>query len=470
MTGLKTIAEHPFIALKDTSERSGDSDALSFPFANERMSFANWLARSRELAKGLLDLGLRPGDHIALLAENRIEWPVVQIAVAAMGGVLVPLNTHYRRDDLAFALEHADVRAVIASRSFRSNPYLETLLELSTALAALEHVIALDTDDRAELVLPDLLENGRSSHTELPPHDPYSIGALLFTSGTTGFPKATALHHAGMMANAFHTAERLDVRCQDRWTSIIPLFHCAGCIMNILGCLQSGACYVGVPAFDPEQMFRVIETERCTLLSGVPTSYLAMLDHPARGDYDLASLRAGTCGGADCNPDILRRCAQDFPMPGLCQVYGQTEVSTLATCPTHEDENRFDTAGPPLPGSEIRITDTGDGHTLPAGTIGQIEVRGTMIMIGYYKDDEATTQILSPEAWLATGRSWVSDRGRQSGHIGRQAPRHDHQGWRKHLSGRNRSASAGPPRRRGGCRVRRARRLLRRGGRGGGHA
>ena len=149
-----------------------------------------------------------------------------------------------------------------------------------------------------------------------------------------------------MLANSWGTSQRLRCGAGDRWTSIIPLFHCAGCVLNLLGSLQSGATYVGVPAFDPVAMFKIIESERCTMLSGVPTSYAAMLDHPERGKFDLSSLRAGTCGGADADPEILRRCATEFPMPRLAQVYGQTELSTLVTCPEYEDDDRFATAGP----------------------------------------------------------------------------------------------------------------------------
>jgi fatty-acyl-CoA synthase len=200
-----------------------------------------------------------------------------------------------------------------------------------------------------------------------------------------------------MMMDAEGTADRLGLAKGDRWTSIVPLFHCAGCIMNILGCLQMGAAYVSVPSFDPETMFGTIESERCTFLTGVPTSYLAMLDHPARANYDLTSLKAGTCGGADCNPAILRRCAEEFPMPGLVQVYGQTEGATLFACPEAADPLRFETAGMALPGYELRICDPADGG------IGEIQARGPMVMQGYYKNSEATAETLLPDGWLRTG-------------------------------------------------------------------
>jgi acyl-CoA synthetase (AMP-forming)/AMP-acid ligase II len=160
---------------------------------------------------------------------------------------------------------------------------------------------------------------------------------------------------------------------------------------------------VGVPSFDPVTMFETIEAERCTVLSGVPTSYLAMLEHPRRSDFDLSSLRAGTCGGADCNPDILQACAREFPMPGLAQVYGQTETATLVACPAHDDPRRFATAGPPLPGHETRIVDPKSGAVLPAGEVGEIQARGPMVMQGYFEMRRETAETLDADGWLHTG-------------------------------------------------------------------
>lgn len=326
-----------------------DAEALVFPHQKARVSFAQWRDDALRLAGALAARGLGPGDHVALLAENRAEWPVVQMAIAALGAVFVPLNTYYRRDDLAYGLKQADAKALICSTSFRANSYLDNVKALRPELPLLRHVLTLEAD------YPALLGEGRIFEPAL--CDPGAIAALLYTSGTTGFPKGALLSHRAMMMDARGAAERLGLGAGDRWTSIIPLFHCAGCIMNILGCLQKGAAYVGVAGFDAETLFKVIEEERCTFLSGVPTSYLAMLDHPARGDHDLTSLKAGTCGGADCNPDVLERCAAEFPMPGLCQVYGQTEGATLFACPETGDPLRFETAGTILPGYDVRIRD-----------------------------------------------------------------------------------------------------------------
>ncbi len=393
----------PGEALRRHAARRPAAPALAFPESGQRRSFAEWLADAEALARGLLDLGLSPGDHVALLAENRIEWPVSQMAAALGGFVFVPLNSHYRRDDLGYALAQSDSRAILLSRGFRSNPYLENLRSLRDELPLLRYAVLFDGEEADCISYAALVLAGRNSNTDLPGTDATAPAALLYTSGTTGFPKGALLTHRAMLGNSWETARRLAVGPQDKWTSIIPPFHCAGCIMIALGSLQAGACQVGVPAFDPVTMFRVIESERCTMLSGVPTSYLAMLDHPDRKRFDLSSLRAGTCGGADADPELLARCAAEFPMPRLAQVYGQTEVSTLVSVPEIDDDDRFATTGRPLPGFEVRIADPRTDEALPAGSIGQIEVKGPTVMLGYYKKPAETAETIDPDGWLKTG-------------------------------------------------------------------
>ena len=384
---------HPWPALEKAAELWPDAEALVFPHQNERRSFLQWRNDALALAGQLAAHGLRRGDHIALLAENRVEWPIVQMACAALGALFIPLNTHYRRDDLAFALKQSRARAIFCSARYRSNPFLATIAALRPELPELDHVFCLDGEGAmsGEAHLPSFAGSGDD------------IGALLYTSGTTGFPKGALLSHRAMMMVADGTASRLGLAAGDRWTSIIPLFHCAGCIMNILGCLQHGAAYVGVPSFDAEAMFKIIETERCTHLSGVPTSYLAMLDHPARHGYDLGTLRAGSCGGADCDPTLLRRCAAEFPMPGLTQVYGQTEGATIFTAPRHDDPRRWETAGTALPGYEIRIVEPQTLHPRAVGEIGEIQARGPMVMAGYHDRPQETAEVLLSDGWLRTG-------------------------------------------------------------------
>jgi acyl-CoA synthetase (AMP-forming)/AMP-acid ligase II len=390
-----THFDHPWAALEHAAATWPDAEALVFPHQQRRLTFARWRAEALALAGALAARGIHAGDHVALLAENRFEWAVTQLACAALGAVFVPLNTHYRKDDLAYALKQSDAKALLCSTSYRSNPYLENVRALRPDLPLLAHVFTLE-DDYPRLVT--------EQHNFAPrPGGAEAVAALLYTSGTTGFPKGALLSHRAMMMVPRGTGARLGLRAGDHWTSIIPLFHCAGCILNLLGALQYGAAYVGVPNFDPEGMFRVIESERCTFLSGVPTSYLAMLDHPARAKYDLTSLRAGTCGGADVNPEVLKRCALEFPMPGLAQVYGQTEGATLFAAPRFDDPSRWETAGEILPGYEVRIADPQTTAVLPTGEIGEIQARGPMVMEGYYKQPEETAETIIAGGWLRSG-------------------------------------------------------------------
>jgi fatty-acyl-CoA synthase len=393
----------PGDALAHQVAEQPEKEAFVFPHTGERMTFAEWQADAQALARGLLDLGYRPGDHIGILAESRMEWPVCQMAIALMGGVMVPLNSHYRLDDLRYALNHSKTVALFLSESFRSNAYFEMVRELRPDLPYLRDAIVFDGAPDDAVGYAELLASGLKSSTDLPDVDPDAIASLQYTSGTTGFPKGALLTHAGMMANSWGISGRLRVTRSDRWTSIIPMFHCAGCIMCNLGTVQRGSCYVGVSAFDPEGMFRIIEDEKCTVLSGVPTSYLAMLEHETRQTYDLSTLRAGTCGGADTDPALLERCAKEFPVSGVVQVYGQTEASTLISLADCRSDERFETCGPPLPGAQVRIADPESGREVPAGEIGQIETSGPMVMRGYFDNPEATAETIGADGWMRTG-------------------------------------------------------------------
>ena len=393
----------PGEALARHAAERGHAEAMVFPQSATRMTYGDWHERASALARALLDMGCVPGDHIGILAESRIEWPVAQMAIALMGGVMVPLNTHYRRDDLKYALSHSGTRCLFLSTAFRNNKYLDMAASLLDELDSLDTLIIFDDATDEAFSYTALIEQGRSSDTPLPEVSPDAVASLQYTSGTTGFPKGALLTHAGMLANAWGISGRLQVTEDDRWTSIIPLFHCAGCIMCVLGTLQRGSCYVGVPAFSPVEMFELMQDEKCTMLSGVPTSHIAMLDHPERQNYDLSNLRAGTCGGADTDPALLRDCAENFPLPGVVQVYGQTEASTLISLADCQSPDRFDTCGPPLPGVEVRITDPDSGADLPAGEIGQIETKGPMVMRGYYGNDDATRETIGSDGWMKTG-------------------------------------------------------------------
>ena len=399
--GLATPNAHA--ALRACAQRWPRREGLVFAQAGRRLSFAQWQAEAEALAGSLRALGVQPGDRVALWAENRAEWAVALVALAALGAVLVPVNTHFRDDELLHVMKHCDARVLMLSERFRSNAYLEMALAGRGELPAMREIVCFDDVDRPGVRRYRDLIAVAADRFEPAAIAPGTLGSIQYTSGTTGRPKGASLSFDGMMLNAVLTARRLGLGESDRWTSIIPLFHCAGCIMNLMGCLAAGATYVGVPAFDAEGMLQLIQDERCTLLTGVPTSFLAMLQHPARERYDLRSLRAGTCGGADCDPAVLERCATEFPIPGLVQVYGQTEASTLISLDDPDSPERWRTAGKALDGTAVRITHPETRVPLQVGEIGQIEVRGPIVMLGYHAQPDETARTIDADGWLQTG-------------------------------------------------------------------
>lgn len=403
MGGVTEAPRNSYEALQRCALLWPERDGVVFPLAGSRLSFSQWLHQTRRLAQALRRLGIGEGDAVALWAENRVEWAVTQAALAGLGAVLVPINTHFREKDLRFVLNHSEAKAILFSQRFRSSQYLEMIASQRQDAPALRNLICFDPVEYPGVLRYDhLLEEADDRFEHVEPAAA-AMGSVQYTSGTTGQPKGAALSFGGMMLNAAATARRLNVSHEDRWTSIIPLFHCAGCIMNLMGCLTQGAAYVGVPAFDAEDMFRIIESERCTLLTGVPTSYLSMLQHPQRHRYNLRSLRAGTCGGSDCDPGVLARCSAEFPMPGLVQVYGQTEASTLIALDEPDSPLRWETSGMPLEGMELRIAHPDTRACLAPMALGQIEVRGPMVMMEYLHEPESTSKTIDAQGWMQTG-------------------------------------------------------------------
>ncbi|USX11092.1 AMP-binding protein [Paraburkholderia fungorum] len=396
----------PYQALLQCFARFPDHEGLVFPETGRRLTFAQWLHDVHALASALRHAGIRPGERVAIWAENRIEWPVAQVAIAAIGAVMVPVNTHFRAEDVRHVLTHAGVAAILLSERFRANEYRSIIESLRPQLKHLRVVVNFDgfaVRSPGTLSYRTLLDEHSGQAVEAWQWNVRDCASIQYTSGTTGRPKGAELCFDGMLRNAQGTIERLGVIPGDRWTSIIPLFHCAGCIMNSLAALLAGATYVGISAFDAERMLKLIEDERCTVLTGVPTSFLAMLNHPRRAYYDLGSLRTGTCGGADCDPALLERCAREFPMQGLVQVYGQTEASTLISLDDAASPQRMRTAGLPLNGMEVRVTDVHTRVPLGNGEVGQLEVRGPMVMLGYHDDPVETDRTIDSDGWMQTG-------------------------------------------------------------------
>lgn len=400
------VARTPGDLLRHRARHDGGSVALAFPRHGTTMTFADWDAQADDLGRALIDLGLARGDRVGLLAENRVEWPVVQVAVARAGLVLVPANTHSRSEDLHHVLAQSGVRCVVLTESFRSGMFLKLVESLRERLPQLEHVVVIGSSHTpvgGHRHFDELVTAGSRSAVALPDVLGDDPAVLIYTSGTTGQPKGAVLSHGAVSTNGRLVFERLGVDATDVVTSIVPMFHSASFCMAVPGCLATGARFVGLDAFDPVEMMRVIETERASVHIAVPTTLRAMLQHPRRGEFDLSSLRVGTCGGADTDPELLAACIAEFPFPGLVQMYGLTEAAAIVTCPPPFAGRDLTTAGTPLPGYEVRIASADTDEVLPSGTTGEVQVRTRLRMTEYFRLPEATEAAFTTDGWLRTG-------------------------------------------------------------------
>lgn len=399
------ILDTPGAMLQYRAAVDPDGVALDYPGHEARLTYGAWERASAALARALLDLGMVRGDRVALLAENRVEWSVVQMAAARAGLLLVPVNTHSRVDDLHYALAQSASRCLVLTKSFRSNRFLDLVQEVRDRLPELEHtvIIAGSPDSGRWESLDELVARGSSSSTTLPEVAGDDPSVLIYTSGTTGRPKGVVLRHAAVMANGRAVFERLEVSGSDVVTSIVPMFHSASFCTALPGCLATGASYVGIDAFDAVEMMRVIERRRVTVHIAVPTTLRAMLQHPRRTEFDLSSLRVATCGGADTDPELLAACIAGFPIADVVQGYGLTEVGALATLAVPGPNRDLGTAGPPLPGYEVRIASPDTGEILPADLTGEVQIRTANRMIEYFRLPDATADSFTADGWLKSG-------------------------------------------------------------------
>jgi fatty-acyl-CoA synthase len=395
-------------ALGLRSIESPDATALDFPAHDRRLSFREWDQDSTSLARALVDAGIVPGDRVALFAENRVEWQIIRVALARAGAIVVPVNTHFRSEELRYVLAQSRARMVFLTESFRSNAFLEYLRRVESDLPDLEQIVTIGSQPALPglATLEEMLAAGRSSNAALPEVRGGDACGIIYTSGTTGRPKGAVLTHEGVLANGREVFRRLEVTAGDVVTAIIPMFHSASLCTTMPGCVATGAAYAGLDAFDPVEMMRLIEDRRSTVHVGVPTTFRAMLNHPRRSEFDLSSLRVATCGGADADPHMLEECARAYPVPGLVQGYGLTEVHALATSAGPSDETRFATAGKPLPGYEIRIAPIGGdpSTTAPTGDeVGEVQIRTRYRMIGYFDMEAETEATFTADGWLRSG-------------------------------------------------------------------
>ncbi len=388
------------------------------------MTFAELHRQSESLAAGLIALDLRPGDRVGLWSPNNIAWVLSQYATAKAGLILVNLNPGYRAAELEYALNKVECRALITADQFKTTHYIGILRELAPELeqcapaalrsARLPHLTTVihmaNTEEPGCYTLQAVRDLGgpaeRARLAELAallqPDDPINIQ---FTSGTTGSPKAATLTHHGLINNAFFFAEGAGVQEGQRFCNPLPLYHVGGMVLGSIAGILRGITlvYLG-EAFDPLAALEAIQAERCEAFGGVPTMFVAILNHPAFGQYEIGSLRLGFIGGSPCPADIMRRIMDEMHIRDITIVYGMTELSGGSTQTARDDslEQRVKTIGRVQPHMEVKLIDP-EGRTVPVGVQGEICFRGHMVMRGYWNAAEQTRETIDEARWLHSG-------------------------------------------------------------------
>lgn len=357
--------------LTRTIARFGDREALVEVASGRRWTYAELGRAVDEVALGLLAQGVAKGDRVGIWAPNCAEWVLVQYATARIGAILVNVNPAYRVHELGYVLRQAGISVLVSATHHKTSDYRGMIEQVRAESPALREVIYLGDDTWGELLAAGATvppERLTACDAELTADDPVNIQ---YTSGTTGFPKGATLSHHNILNNGYWVGETLAYTAQDRVCLPVPFYHCFGMVMGNLGATSHGACIViPAPAFDAAATLRAVQDERCTSLYGVPTMFIAELNHPDFASYDLSSLRTGIMAGSPCPEEVMKRVVAEMHMTEVSICYGMTETSPVSTQTRRDDDlaHRTATVGRVLPHIEVKVADPASGVTVPRGT------------------------------------------------------------------------------------------------------
>ena len=410
--------------LENTAARFPDTDAVIHADRELRQTWSEFSACVDDMARGLMAIGVQKGEKVAVWATNVPHWVTLMFATARIGAILVTVNTNYRETELRYLLQQSECENLFIIDSVRDHDFIastyEVLPELRRqrrgmleveGLPHLKRVFFLGTDKhRGMYSLPELFSlAGDVSDEEYESRkasiSPYDVVNMQYTSGTTGFPKGVMLTHVNIVNNGYWIGYHQKFSSRDRVCLPVPLFHCFGCVLGVMACVNHGATMVLLDAFSPVQVMTAVEQEKCTALYGVPTMFQAILDHRVFSRFDFSSLRTGIMAGSVCPEPLMRRVMDQMCMSEITICYGLTEGSPVMTQTRTDDtvERRVKTVGRSMPGIEVTIRDPETNEEVPRNAVGEVCCRGYNVMQGYYNMPKDTAEAIDEEGWLHSG-------------------------------------------------------------------
>lgn len=422
----KTVGE----IVKEQARLHPTREAYVYPELGIRKTYQDFDKETDELAKAFIGIGIEKGEHVAIWSDNKREWLLSQFATGKMGAVLVTVNTSYQAAELEYLLKQSDTTTLILDEGFKGTSYIDIIRTVCPELVDCQGGI-ISSDKlpyfKRIILMTEREERGMYKWSEFVAYaekvtdaqleerfqflDPDDVINIQYTSGTTGFPKGVMLSHNNVVNNGKLIGDCMKLTERDRVCIPVPFFHCFGCVLGTLAAVTHGSAMVLLEQFNPSRVLQAVQDEKCTALHGVPTMFIAELNHHDFNKFDTSTLRTGIMAGSTCPIEVMKRVIGELGASEITICYGQTEASPVITQTTTDDpiSKRVSTVGKPHPHVEVKIIDPVTGEDVAVGEPGELCTRGYHVMKGYYNNDEATHAVIDAQGWLRTGDIAIMD-------------------------------------------------------------